>query len=453
MLIHATTAAWGTWHVDQLLGVSLPSLLAPGNLPALAKAHRAQFNLVTTREDQRRIEATPVFQQLRELLEVKVRMLPDGRVGVPIAMQHRIWSAAQQRARRAGALALFLPPDVIWADGSLASLSRRIDDGKRALFNTYLRVASDSITSDLDREFRRDGTSLAVPPRALVAAGFRHLHPLMSCYLADSNHFPHHPEMIAFGVRGEGLLVRLLTRELFCFEPARFALTDQALLREVPDPDELHVFDDSDELCALSLTPLFKDHDWYTAQNVIDPAEVGLWWLQYDSPSNRFLWQRPIRYHTGEVTEEKWAAIERESEPLFHEFERVRELLRLHQALRTVGLDAFARVLGEATLRGELARHWDPREPATLLVPTDRAVAPFAHELGNASPERLTRFLVAHCKTGHLDLPAPWRPRTRAPRMSEHSEPPRVGGASLAGYGFGLGELEVYPIDRPLASV
>jgi hypothetical protein len=359
-------------------------------------------------------------------------------------MHHAIWNASEERARRKQALILFLPPDVIWADGAMASLARRIDEGKRVLFSTYLRVSSERIADELEPAFRGPDGSLVVPPRAMVAAGFRHLHPLTSCYLADSPHFPHHPEMVIFGIQGEGLLVRVLARELFCFDPNRFQRNHQTLLATLPQPHEVHLFDDSDELCSLSLTPLFKDHTWYSARNRLDPVSTALWWLDYDSPVNAFLWRQPVRYHTGVRSEESWARAERESESAIARIEAIRELLRLHRALRGVGLAAFSRCLARAALQGDLAAHWDVMQPATLLAPTDRALAPLDDELHDASPDRLVRFVLAHRLEGHLDLPAPWRPRDRS---TSHPASPGddLARHGVSGHGFAVGTLDVYP--------
>ena len=49
--INVLLPVWGYPFVRQFLEVSLPTLLAPGNLPALAKALPCTFILMTSEED------------------------------------------------------------------------------------------------------------------------------------------------------------------------------------------------------------------------------------------------------------------------------------------------------------------------------------------------------------------------------------------------------------------
>ena len=68
-----------------------------------------------------------------------------------------VWRAATDHARRREAFVLLMPPDVAWANGSLAQLCTAIRSGKRAIFMTYPRVISETIVPDI--YFVRDSES------------------------------------------------------------------------------------------------------------------------------------------------------------------------------------------------------------------------------------------------------------------------------------------------------
>ena len=92
-----------------------------------------------------------------------------------------------------------------------------------------------------------------VPPSELMRLAIAHIHPLMAAYDRAATHFPIHPEMILWPIEGDGFLLRLLARELFCFEPGRYPLNAQSLLAQMPPDNEIHVFRDSREFLRRQL--------------------------------------------------------------------------------------------------------------------------------------------------------------------------------------------------------
>jgi len=58
------TTAWGEDYINDLLAITLPALLAPGNLPELVKAFSCEFVLVTESRFFERIRRSSVFTRL-----------------------------------------------------------------------------------------------------------------------------------------------------------------------------------------------------------------------------------------------------------------------------------------------------------------------------------------------------------------------------------------------------
>src|SRR5690349_3730219 len=63
---------WGPEFRGLVCRYLLPSLLAPGNLPALRKPELAKLVVATTRRDWQALEKEPVFRRVRELVPVEV---------------------------------------------------------------------------------------------------------------------------------------------------------------------------------------------------------------------------------------------------------------------------------------------------------------------------------------------------------------------------------------------
>ena len=61
-----------------------------------------------------------------------------------------------------------------------------------------------------------------IAARDMMTLAITHIHPLMAAYDRAGAYFPIHPEMILWPIEGDGFLLRLLARELFCFEPGRY---------------------------------------------------------------------------------------------------------------------------------------------------------------------------------------------------------------------------------------
>lgn len=64
------SVVWGDDYVDKFMDYCVGSLLAQGNVPALARRGHVVHSIVTTERDSRRIVAHPLFTRLSELAEV-----------------------------------------------------------------------------------------------------------------------------------------------------------------------------------------------------------------------------------------------------------------------------------------------------------------------------------------------------------------------------------------------
>jgi len=394
------TVIWGQWHRGMFLNANLPTMLAPGNLPALAAGIDCEYFVYTTAKDAAEIEGDPAFERLQALLPVTLKLFTTSKTKHPIKLHHDIWRRAMGHARQRGAFILFMPPDVAWADGSFAGLRAALEAGKRAIFMTYPRVLSETFVPAMTERFPpRADRSVAIPAPEMMGLAITHLHPMMAAYSRTSSHFPIHPEFILWPIKGDGFLLRLLARELFCFEPGRYPLNAESLLAVRPPAEEIHVFGDSRQFLGVSFTPLLKDADWYLRSRPLEPLSIGRWWMHYDSPSNDFISTFDLRFTCGTADETRWREAERQAKSLLMHLRSAREFLRIEAALRRTGLWHAAAFLTSALSLHGLARRWAHRGPFIVLAPTDKALkrAGFADKLAEVkSATEALRMIEAH---------------------------------------------------------
>ncbi len=394
------TVFWGSWHRGMFLNANLPTMLAPGNLPALAAGIDCEYLIYTTAKDAAELEGDPAFARLRSLLPVTIKLFTPSKSKHPITLHHDIWRQATRHAQQRGAFILLMPPDVAWADGSFAGLRAALKAGKRAIFMTYPRVLSETFVPAMIERFRPGADqSVAIPAPEMMALVITHLHPMMAAYSRSSSHFPIHPEFILWPIEGDGFLLRLLARELFCFEPGRYPLNAESLLAVRPAAEETHVFSDSRAFLGVSFTPLLKDAEWYLRSRRLEALLVGRWWMYYDSPSNDFISTFDLRFTCGTADETRWRKAERQAKSLLTHLRAVREFLRIEAELRRMGLWRAASFLTSALSLHGLARRWAHRGPFIVLVPTDKALkrAGFGDKLEDVkSTAEALRMIEAH---------------------------------------------------------
>src|SRR6516162_10393594 len=127
---------WGYEFTQQFLNVSLPTLLAPGNLPALAKTLPTEFIFLTGRRDEAMIRESAGYRRLARICPVSFHLIDDiiteGNHSTTVTL------AFARAVRRAGKAMLdtcffFLVSDYIIADGSLASVIKLMLAGAGAV--------------------------------------------------------------------------------------------------------------------------------------------------------------------------------------------------------------------------------------------------------------------------------------------------------------------------------
>ena len=390
------TAVWGDWYINAHLTANLRTLLADGNLPELTRRYELTYRVYTGRSDVTRIMSSPAMQEISRLMPVEVEILSEQRLADPIATHQWAWGQATSYAKESGRFVLFMPPDVAWADKSFAHVADLLTAGKKAIFMTYLRVVSETFVPALQKCRKEAEGVIALAGRDMVALALQHLHPLMAAHCHDSPYFPSHSEMILWPVRNEGMLVRVLAREMFLYDPTYIEMTKQLLVGGTYDPREMVFVNDSDNLFAISLAPLGKDVSWHMEYRKATSWTLGRWWLGYDSPLNDFIAGTCIRWHTGVQTAKAWRRQEIKSNRLVRDATAVREGMRIWRVINDMGCQIAATMLALVTGGDLLAKAISSLSPAVIFVPSDDALRLIPEERRHsfAEPRNVHRLIA-----------------------------------------------------------
>jgi len=393
---------WGDWHVQTFLEINLPTLLAPRNLPVFAKLLPSDYLIYTTYRDRERIKRAPLFREFARLVDVTFIELSEVDIKAPTFTHNWVWDKGRLKALATGSMAMVMPPDVAWSNGSLGHLAELVAQGKSAIFlNWHLRAVSETFIPQFFDLYHQQNRPIAVSGRELVRLTMENIHPLCCAYLRDSPAFPYHSEMIFWPIAGQGLLMHVFALIPFLFDPAEFQLTENKSIVDIGDPSRLHCVEDSDDVFMTSLAPIGKDNVWYQRNGGIDPIRFGKWWTYYDSPSNDHLAVVPFRLHYAEIDNSVWRRTELGARHLIRRLVSNRELYRLYIAARRLGCAHAAQLLAAAMHLGLGPLLVRRLGPVTAFIPRDEAFGHRWEEIADTllhpdNTQSFLEFLRAH---------------------------------------------------------
>lgn len=305
---HIATSVWGTDYVELFLDVTLPSLLAPGNLPSLTSLESSLYEIYTTELDRSRIESSPVYQALCSLMATVIRVMEHQNENKYIASSD-CYRESLARAAHDGKALLFLIPDMVLADGSLRSIAAIMASGKRVALNTGLRLVKETAVPILLESYR-SGTSLTIQPRQLVSLALDHLHYISTIHLYDGDTPEFHPAGFYWKIPGEGFLLHcfhLHPVAVFPRENASFigTIDDDLLDKSNLIDDDLHVITNSDDFIWCELSSAGNRVPSVVRKNRQDTLD---WIYHYTSRFHRRHVLSAVHLHTGDINGPSWQA-------------------------------------------------------------------------------------------------------------------------------------------------
>lgn len=256
------TAVWGEDYIRRFASLSLPSFLAPGNLPALAGLTDLEVVIMTRSTDAAYFDHHPSFRLLREICPVRFVDIDDLVTSDVYGVTLTLAYARAVIACGPGMLDthfVFMNADFVLSDGSLRAMGRHIESGRSIVLAPSFRAIAEAVEPQLQAAVDAGAGVLSIAPRALAAISMPHPH-ATTVAKTRTQTFCHttHPNQFFWQVDENTLLGRYFLIFMLCLKPERIiesinSYCDYALIPELcPSGDEV-VMGDSDEFFMLEL--------------------------------------------------------------------------------------------------------------------------------------------------------------------------------------------------------
>src|SRR5437879_2202856 len=171
-------AVWGCKYIQKFTELSLGSLLAPGNLPALAELTDLELVILTANDGRELLETSNNFKSVQDLCVVLFQpiddLIADQVYGVTLTLAYHRGVTSTGPAMLDTNF-LFMNSDLILADGSLRSVAQRVLAGHRVILANSIRATLEELEPVLKSVAAAHGGVLAIPPRNLVGMAMRAL--------------------------------------------------------------------------------------------------------------------------------------------------------------------------------------------------------------------------------------------------------------------------------------
>ena len=254
---------WGRRHVRQFLEFGLPSMMAPGNIPAVAAQRPSVFVLLTRERDLAEVENHPAWIALQEICAACVEVIDDlvSRSSSTVLTLAYVRGIRARGAEATSTTFIFLVGDYIVADGSFSRVVARVAAGASGVLVGNFQMTEEGARPSLDQFRDQSGTRLTATSRDLAGLALRHLHPATIAGLADDP-FQHDPATNRFFWRLDrtALLGRFYLMHMIAIRPetADFTIaapSDYALIPVLCGSGEIDVITDSDEYFVVEMQP------------------------------------------------------------------------------------------------------------------------------------------------------------------------------------------------------
>lgn len=304
------TLAWGDRYFEQLRDLTLPALLAPGNLPALVAHFDCTLVIVTETRLFETFRAADVIRKIEAYCPVRlvsIDNLIDGVVGYGLALTYALHRGFDDLAERmCDTFLIFFNADFIIADGSLATLAKHMLAGERLIFSPSYCVEAEAATPILEKLVDPATGVLAIPKRDLAAIILDHLHNTVRAKIVNQQFFSMHvSDQMYWRVDRHTLLGHQLPIAIVCMRPERvytqpICFWDYATISMACPTANRCVLGDSDEFLMLEL----RERDTFRELmklSVPTPEEVGQKLGEYMTADQIEMGRYPLTLHAHDL--------------------------------------------------------------------------------------------------------------------------------------------------------
>lgn len=302
--------AWGEKYIGELLSITVPALLAPGNLPYVAGQVPCELVILSEEASFPRFRADPAIVRIAEFCPVRLVALDDlipapDKYGIALThVLHRGFS--DLGPAMTDTWLMFLNADFVLADGSLRSLLRYLASGERLVASPSYCVNTEPVVPELLRRVNARTFALSLPNREMAELILRHRHNTIRAKTVNQSELSiRHMDQFYWLADANTLLGHQMPIAIVGMRPERYVAEpnsywDHGLMREFFPTAEHCVIGDSDEFLMLEL----RGSDVAREQlqpGWPDPAEIARNTISFMTAYQRDMARYPLSLHSGDV--------------------------------------------------------------------------------------------------------------------------------------------------------
>lgn len=300
---------WGEKFIKDFLQLSLASLLAPGNIPAMSQQYKTRFVFLTRSYDVEIFESELAFQELKKYCTIEFIPINDL---IILSNYSTTLTLAYDRAIKQAGLAMlntyfiFLTADYIFADGSFRGLMRYMQQGYSGIQAGNFQVAQEEIESDLINMIDRKNHILQISPRELLKKSLPHLHPVSLASRVDQaivhNYFANR-----FFVQNESALAgKFYLLHMLCIKPETTdyqvrASCDYSFIPEMCPSGNIATITDSDDYLVIEIQSLQHELQ-YIRWGAYELPKLAKAFMQWTTAHHRQNATKTIYYHIDDLS-------------------------------------------------------------------------------------------------------------------------------------------------------
>src|SRR5215468_1534011 len=272
------TYAWGEKYADTLLTLTLPALLAPGNLPYVASEVPCELVILTERRFFSKFDIHPTIARIREVCPIRLVRLDDlivskDKYGMTLTYAlHRGFSDLGPAMTEHWQI--FLNADFILADGSLRTVIGHLSRGERIVASPSYCTIAEEVTPELRRYLDVATSTLSISHRELARLILQHRHTVIRGKTINQTSFHmRYADQFYWSVDDATLIGYQMPVSIVGLRPQRHLVEpnsywDFGLIWEYCPQADICVIGDSDEFTMLEL------RDRSVAEDQIIPGPV-----------------------------------------------------------------------------------------------------------------------------------------------------------------------------------
>lgn len=255
-------AVWGEVFIKDFFALSLPSLLAPGNLPAMAKAYPLTFMFLTRSQDIATFKSKPIFQTLEALCPIEFIDIEDlirpGNHSTTLTLAYDR-AVKHQGDEMLNTYFVFLTSDYIMADGSLSGLMRYMQKGYSGICAGNFQVVKKNIEPFLSSKKDENTHVMAIGSRELLKQSFKCFHPVTYASIINQVILHnYHANRFFFRYSNNLLAGRFFLMHMLCIKPETTdyqvgASCDYSFIPEMCPSGNIGIINDSDDYLVVEI--------------------------------------------------------------------------------------------------------------------------------------------------------------------------------------------------------